>query len=66
MNFSMTEQEKWPFNTGDCSIEVTAWAGLTVYKYPYTEDNLHKFILYIHHIYFCNGHGIYYLLYKHL
>ena len=20
----------WPFNTGDCLIEVTAWAGLTV------------------------------------
>jgi len=20
-----------PFNTGDCLIEVTAWAGLTVY-----------------------------------
>ena len=22
----------WPFNTGDCLIEVTAWAGLTVYR----------------------------------
>ena len=21
----------WPFNTGDCLIEVTAWAGLTVF-----------------------------------
>ena len=21
----------WPFNTGDCLIEVTTWAGLTVY-----------------------------------
>ena len=41
---------------------MTAWAGLTVYKYLYTEDNLHKLILYIHHIYFCNGHGIYNLL----
>jgi hypothetical protein len=26
-------------------------------KYLYTEDNLHKLILYIHHAYFCNGHG---------
>ena len=31
MNFSMTGQEMWPFNTGDCFIEVTTWAGLTVY-----------------------------------
>ena len=52
-------RKKWPFNTGDCLIEVTAWAGLTVYKYLYTEDNLHKLILYIHNTYFCNGHGIY-------
>jgi hypothetical protein len=22
---------RWPFNTGDCLIEVTAWAGMTVY-----------------------------------
>ena len=22
----------WPFNAGDCLIEVTTWAGLTVYK----------------------------------
>jgi hypothetical protein len=22
----------WPFNTGDCLIEMTAWAGLTVYS----------------------------------
>ena len=21
----------WPFNTGDCLLEVTTWAGLTVY-----------------------------------
>jgi len=21
----------WPFNTGNCLIEVTAWAGLTVF-----------------------------------
>ena len=28
---SMTGQEKkWLFNTGDCLIEVTVWAGLTV------------------------------------
>jgi len=31
MKFSMTGQEKrWPFNTGDCLIEVTTWVGLTV------------------------------------
>jgi hypothetical protein len=29
--FSST-RKWWPFNTGDCLIEVTAWAGLTVYK----------------------------------
>ena len=22
----------WPLNTGDCLIEVTAWAGLIVYR----------------------------------
>jgi len=32
MKFSMTGQEKSePFDTGDRLIEVTAWAGLTVY-----------------------------------
>jgi hypothetical protein len=37
MRFSFYEifydrTRKWlPFNTGDCLIEVTAWAGLTVY-----------------------------------
>ena len=32
MEFSMTGQQKGDlFNTGDCLIEVTAWAGLTVY-----------------------------------
>ena len=31
MNFVMTGKEnKWPFNTVDCLIEVTAWTGLTV------------------------------------
>ena len=31
MTFSMTGQEKDDlFNTGDCLIEVTAWAGWTV------------------------------------
>jgi hypothetical protein len=29
MNCSMTGQEWWPFNIGDCLIELTAWAGLT-------------------------------------
>jgi len=31
MIFSMTGQEKCIFNTGECLIEVTALAGLTVY-----------------------------------
>ena len=32
MNLSMTGQEKgWPFHKGDCLIEVTRWAGVTVY-----------------------------------
>ena len=32
MKFTMTGQEKmWPFNTGYCLIEVTLWAGLTVF-----------------------------------
>jgi len=31
MKFSMTGQEKGDFNTGDCLIEVTSWAGLAVY-----------------------------------
>ena len=25
-------RKKCPFNTGDCLIEVTTWAGLTVYR----------------------------------
>ena len=24
-------RKRWPFNTGGCLIEVTAWRGLTVY-----------------------------------
>ena len=31
MKISMTGHKKrWPFNTGDCLIEVTTWAGLIV------------------------------------
>jgi hypothetical protein len=26
-------RKMWPFNTGDCLIEVNAWAGLTVFIY---------------------------------
>ena len=36
MKFAMTEQENCDllnFNTGDCLIEVTVWAGLTVHIY---------------------------------
>jgi hypothetical protein len=29
MKFSMTRQKMWPFNTGDCLIEVTTWPGFT-------------------------------------
>jgi len=25
-------RKKWHFNAGDCLIEVTAWAGLTVFN----------------------------------
>jgi len=40
MKFSMTGPEKmWPFNTGDCLIEVTALAGLTVYTLKW--ENVH-------------------------
>jgi hypothetical protein len=31
MKFTMVgEEKKWPFDTGDCLIEVTSWSGLTV------------------------------------
>ena len=29
-------RKRWPFNTGDCLIEVTAWAGLTVYHFQHS------------------------------
>ena len=33
----MTEQERWPFNTGDCLIEVTTSIGMFyLYRYMYT------------------------------
>ena len=35
MKFSMSGQEK-----GDCLIEVTAWASLTVYIYIYDFDGI--------------------------
>ena len=31
INISMSGQENWPLKTGDCLIEMTAWAGLIVY-----------------------------------
>jgi hypothetical protein len=31
MNFSMTGKKNMTFNTGDCLIEVTAWASSTVF-----------------------------------
>ena len=31
MNCSMTGQGKGDFKTGDCLIELTTWAGLTVF-----------------------------------
>ena len=27
----------WLFNTGDCLIQVTAWAGLTIYIFSYSK-----------------------------
>ena len=30
MKFVWQDKKKWPLNTGDCLIEVTAWAGLIV------------------------------------
>jgi len=34
INIDLLRQDKkrWPFNTGDCLIEVTTWAGFTVQK----------------------------------
>jgi hypothetical protein len=34
-NFLWLDKKKWPFNTGDCLIEVTTWAGLTVIAQVY-------------------------------
>jgi len=31
-NFYDRTRKEWPFNTGDCLIEVTSWVGLTVYQ----------------------------------
>jgi len=31
MKVSMTGQENVTFNTGDCLIEVTTWAGFTIF-----------------------------------
>jgi len=28
-NFLWQDTKSWPFNTGDCLIEVTSWEGLT-------------------------------------
>ena len=32
-NFQWQDKKRLPFNTGDCLVEVTAWAGLTVLWY---------------------------------
>ena len=39
MKFSDSTRKKWPFNTGDCLIEVTAWAGLTVYHNSHNHNH---------------------------
>jgi hypothetical protein len=45
MKVSMTRQEKmWPFNTGDCLIEMTAWLNLTIYS-CHTFQNLEDLVL---------------------
>ena len=36
MKFFMTGQKSWPVNTGDCLIEVTTCAGLTVLQQIHT------------------------------
>jgi hypothetical protein len=38
-------RKRWPFNTGDCLIEVTAWAGLTVNENDYDNPILNLLIL---------------------
>ena len=35
----------WPLNTGDCLIEVTAWAGLTVYTNTLSEEGTNLILL---------------------
>ena len=40
-------RKRGPFNTGDYLIEVTAWAGLTVYKILWEKkDQKHQLIYY--------------------
>ena len=29
--FYAGQEKRWTFNTGDCLLEVTAWAGLTIF-----------------------------------
>jgi hypothetical protein len=36
-------RNRWPFNKGDCLIEVTTWAGFTVhYIMSYKKKNIHN------------------------
>jgi hypothetical protein len=42
MNFLWQDKKMWPFDTDDCLIEVTTWAGLTALvseKYMDSFDN---------------------------
>jgi hypothetical protein len=41
MQFSDRIRKMWLFNTGDCLIEVNAWAGLTVCDVLYKDSSLY-------------------------
>jgi hypothetical protein len=55
MKFCMPVHEQmWPFNTGDCLIEVTAWAGLIVLNYSQKVTvnlSLHNITLFFYFFY---------------
>ena len=56
--FSLSQ--RWPLNTGDCLIEVTAWAGLTVFveldnnKQVEYRVKSPKFLLHVFQYYYLN------------
>ena len=40
MKFSDRTRKMWPFNTGDCLIDMTAWAGFTVHGHYALSNNV--------------------------